>query len=61
MLETGNAGELSMVCVVFWGKHATGHEVCVRVCRSATDSGSILETCAAETFLSYLLFPAMRR
>lgn len=36
MPETGNAGKLSEVCLVFWGKHATGHEaVCVCVCVGA--------------------------
>lgn len=50
---------LRKICHRAW---SCGLTVYVRVCRSSPDSGSILEeACAAETFLSYLLFPAPRR
>lgn len=68
------AGKLLEVHPIFWeGNTPQGTAlwadvrvcacVCVRVstCRSLADSASILETYAAETFLSYLLFPALRR
>lgn len=67
----GMLGKLSEVCLgVFFfflrkichRAWSCGLTVYVRVCRSSPDSGSILEeACAAETFLSYLLFPAPRR
>lgn len=37
------------LCLVFWGKHATGHEaVLVCLCRNSADSGSILERLAQQ-------------